>query len=290
MQASDLYRLILLAAIWGGSYPLIRIAAPELGALGTAWTRMLSAGLLLCVYARQTGVDLGIKRWWKHYLFAGALSTAVPFSLISEGMKVLPASYGAVLNALSPLFAALFAAMLLRDPLTWRRLSGIAIGIAGVVVLVQLGPQKASVEVVLASLACVLATVSYGYFAVHARKHLSDASGIGVAAGTLLLPSFPLGLIALPTLPSSIPSINALLAMLVLSVVCSGVAYVLYFRLIRDVGPARAISVTFLIPVFGTLFGVLFQGERLTLSLLAGAALIACGMALVLYRPAARQA
>lgn len=288
MRTQDLSRLIALAAIWGGSYALMRVVAPVLGGTGTAWVRMFAGGALLCAFAVSTASPLGLRKWWKQYLFVGALSSAIPFSLIAFGMKTLPASYGAVLNALSPLFGALFAALLLQESLTPRKLCGIVVGFAGVGILVRLGPVEVTPTLLLAAGACVLATASYGYFAVHTKKHLGGAPNMGLAAGTLLLPALPLTLFAVPSLPDTLPGAGVIAATAVLAIVCSGVAYLLYFRLIRDIGPTKAISVTFLIPVFGALWGVLFLGETVDLSTLVGTMTILAGMALVLS-PAAKK-
>ncbi|MBL8518394.1 MAG: EamA family transporter [Betaproteobacteria bacterium] len=282
MRRQDLLGLILLAAIWGGSYALMRVVAPVLGGMGTAWIRMLTGGLLLCCYALLVGSPLGMRKWWKQYLFFGALSSAIPFSLIGYGMKTLPASYGAVLNALSPLFGALFSAALLGERLSRRKLAGIALGFIGVAILVRLGPVAITTELLLAAGACILATASYGYFAVHTKKHLGDAPNTGLAAGTLLLPALPLTLFAAPSLPTAWPPTTVVLATAALAVVCSGIAYVIYFKLIRDIGPTKAISVTFLIPVFGVGWGVVFLGETVDLTTLLGAGTILAGMSLVL--------
>lgn len=290
MRKQDIASLIILAAIWGGSYTLMRIVAPALSGMGTAWVRMILGGLLLCGYAWILASHLEMRKWWKQYLFIGALSSAIPFSLIGYGMKTLPASYGSVLNALSPLFGALFSAALLGEHLSGRKLAGIALGFIGVGILVRLGPVDVTADLLQAAAACVLATASYGYFAVHTKKHLSAAPSIGLAAGTLLLPALPLTVFAVPNLPSTWPSTTVLLATAVLAVVCSGVAYVIYFRLIRDVGPSRAISVTFLIPVFGTLWGVLFFEETVHLTSVLGTLTILAGMALVLGPAPGRKA
>jgi len=282
MRTQDLSRLVALAAIWGGSYALMRVVAPVLGGTGTAWVRMFAGGALLCAYAASIKSPLGFRLWWKQYLFVGALSSAIPFSLIAYGMKTLPASYGAVLNALSPLFGALFSAILLQEALTPRKLLGIVVGFAGVAILVRLGPVEVTPTLLLAAGACVLATASYGYFAVHTKKHLGAAPNMGLAAGTLLLPALPLTFFAVPGLPDTMPGTGIIAATAVLAIVCSGVAYLLYFRLIRDIGPTKAISVTFLIPVFGALWGMLFLGETVDFSTLVGAITILAGMALVL--------
>lgn len=282
MRSADLVRLIVLAAIWGGSYALMRVVAPVLGGPGTAWVRIFLAGLLLCGYALALGAALEWKKWWKQYLVVGMLNSAIPFSLIGFAMKTLPASYGAVLNALSPLFGAIFTALMLGESLTPRKLAGIVLGFAGVAILVRLGPVDVTPALMTAAGACVLATACYGYASVYTKKYVAGAPNLGLATGSLLLPSIPLAFLAVPTLPRAVPSLTVIVATGVLAVACSAVAYLLYFRLIRDVGPTKAISVTFLIPLFGMLWGVAFLGETITFTTVAGALTIFAGMALVL--------
>jgi drug/metabolite transporter (DMT)-like permease len=113
MKPADIIRLLTLAAIWGGSYAFMRVVAPVFGGVGTMWLRIGLAGLALLVYAKMMNVELGFAKFWKQYLFIGLMSSAIPFSLIGFAMKTLPAGYGAMLNATSPFFGAIFAALLL---------------------------------------------------------------------------------------------------------------------------------------------------------------------------------
>jgi drug/metabolite transporter (DMT)-like permease len=282
MRSSDLTRLVVLAAIWGGSYTLMRIIAPVLGGTGTAWVRILLAGLMLWGYAAAIASPLEWRKWWKQYLWVGLFNSAIPFSLIAFAMQTLPANYGAVINALAPLFGALFAAFMLSEVLSPRKIAGIALGFVGVAILVRLGPVEVTTPLLIAAASCVLATACYGYISVYTKKYVNGAPNMGLATGTLLLPAIPLGFFAVPTLPTVMPSVSVTLGVLMLALVCSAIAYLLYFKLIRDVGPTKAISVTFLVPLFGVLWGVLFLGETITLTTVVGACAIFGGMALVL--------
>ncbi len=282
MRVSDLSRLLILAAIWGGSYTLMRIVAPVLGGPGTAWFRILVGGLLLCLYAAAIHTSLEWRTWWKKYLWIGALNSAIPFTLIAFAMKTLPANYGAIINTLSPLFGAVFAYLMLGEPFGLRKFGGIVLGFLGVAFLVRLGPIPVTFDVMLGVLACTAATACYGYISVYTKKHTAGAPMLGLAAGALLLPGLLMTPVAVATLPAAFPSWPVIACALVLAVVCSGIAYLLYFRLIRDVGPTKAITVTFLVPLFGVLWGVLFLDEVVTFTTLAGGAMILAGMTLVL--------
>lgn len=260
----------------------MRVVAPVYGGAGTSWIRVTIAGAALIAYAGVTREDLQWRKFWKQYLLVGLMNSAIPFALIGYAMKTLPAGYGAMMNATAPFFGTLFAAFMLGEALTMRRVIGLAIGFAGVATLVNLGPLEMNRTTMLAIGACLLATVSYGFISVHIKKHVKGAPNMGMAGGTLLLAAIAMTPIAAPTVSWVMPTLPVALCMLALALLCSGVAYLLYYRLIRDVGPTKAISVTFLVPFFGVLWGAMFFGERLTIGAIAGGAMILFGMGLVL--------
>lgn len=282
MSAASLARLLLLAALWGASYVLMRLVAPVFGGIGTMWSRIAIAGTGLFIFAAITRTDLQWRRWWKSYLFVGLLNSALPFALIAWAMKTLPAGYGAILNAAAPFFGALFAWRMLGETLTPLRLLGMLFGVLGIGLIVNLGPVTVTPAVLMAVAACLAATVAYGFVIVYTKKYVQGPPPLGMATGSLLLPAILLSPLGVMNEPAALPSAQVLVALVVLGLVCSGFAYILYFRLIRDVGPTRTISVTFLVPVFGMLWGGLFFGETLTAGALGGAALVLVGLALVL--------
>ncbi|MEO8385422.1 MAG: DMT family transporter [Betaproteobacteria bacterium] len=282
MTAADLTRLLSLAAIWGGSYSFMRTVAPFFGGIGTMWLRITIAGLVLLAFALVRNDDLQWAKWWKQYLFIGLMNSAMPFALIAFAMKTLPAGYGAILNALAPFFAALFAVWMLGERLTVFRLLGMALGLLGVGIIINLGPIPLSAQTLTAAAACVTATCLYGFIIVYTKKYTKGVPNMGIAVGTLTLPALLVAPIGLMSLPVAMPPINTLLSLLGLAVLCSAVAYLLYYRLIRDVGPTRAISVTFLVPVFGALWGAIFYGETLNGGAIVGGLTVLIGVALVL--------
>ena len=282
MRTADIIRLVSLAAIWGGSFAFMRVVAPVFGGIGTMWLRISIAGVVLLAFALATRADLNFGQWWKKYLFIGLLNSALPFALFAFAMKTLPAGYGAILNAMSPFFAAIFAAVMLGERLTPPRLAGMVLGFVGVATIVNLGPVPLNAETITAAAACVLATVSYGYIILYTKKYAQGAPTMGMAVGALILPALatsPLGLMAIPPV---MPPLNVVLGMLGLAVICSSIAYLLYYRLIRDLGPTRAISATFLIPVFGCAWGAIFFGEALNGGAIFGGVIVLIGVAMVL--------
>ena len=282
MNNADIARLLCLAALWGGSFSFMRVVAPVFGGIGTMWLRIGIAGLVLLAYARITHVDLAFGKWWKQYLFIGLMNSALPFALFAFAMKTLPAGYGAILNGAAPFFAAIFAALMLKEKLSPPRMAGLLLGFAGVGVVMNLGTLTLDRDTCIAAAACIAATCSYGFIIVYTKKYTQGAPNMGIAVGTLLLPALLVSPLGVTSLPAAWPSTIVLFSLLGLAIFCSAIAYLLYFRLIRDVGPTKAITVTFLVPVFGVMWGALFFGESLNGGAMFGGVLVLIGVALVL--------
>lgn len=285
MRAQDLARLVALAAMWGASYLFMRYAVPQFGPATLIELRVLIAGLALSAWLALTGQGADWRRHWRAYLFVGAVGMALPFVLIAQALTVIDASTAAILNALSPLFASITAAFWIREPLTPAKLSGIALCLAGTAVLVGWTPAPLSARELLAASFSVLATAIYGYTIVYTRVRLKGASPMGTAAATLLMAAAALAFVApFSPPPHALREIPAMswIAMLGLALVSTTVAFIFYYRLIADVGPVKAITVTLLVPIFGMVWGVLFLGEPLTPGRVAGCVVILMGCSLIL--------
>jgi len=285
LRPADLARLVALAAMWGGSYLFMRAAVPYFGAVPLIALRVLIAGVALLAFLVATGGRIDWRRHWRAFLFVGAVGLAAPFVLIAEALTAIDASTAAILNALSPLFATIVAAIWIRDPVTPAKITGIALCLVGTAVLVGWTPVPMSTHELFAALLSVAATALYGYTIVFTKVYLKEASPLGTAAGTLLMAALALVPIALfvptPHPASAIPAM-AWIAMLGLAIVSTTVAFIFYYRLIADVGPVKAITVTLLVPIFGMVWGVVFLGEPVTAGRLAGCAIILAGCSLIL--------
>lgn len=281
MKRSDLARLFALAAIWGASFLFFRVAAPVLGPLVTAESRALIGGLALLLYYRMVGIDLEFRSHWRAYLVIGALNSALPFSLFAFASIHLSASYAVILNASAPLWGAVFSAIWLGEQLTMRKSLGLLMGVAGVALVMRLGVPEPTPMLAWASGACILGTMCYSLAGIYMRKYSVKLKPQGLAtcsllgAAVVLLPLVPF----VP--PAGSPTVAVILSILALSLLCSTVAFVIYFRLIADVGPTSALTVTFLMPAFGMIWGALLLDEHITLIMLAGCGLILLGTALV---------
>ena len=267
--------------MWGGSYLFMRYAVPHLGAVLMIELRVLIAGVALAAFVYGTGGRVGWARHWRAYLFVGAVGLALPFVLIAQALTVIDASTAAILNALAPLWASIVAALWIREPITPAKAGGIALCLVGTAVLVGWTPSPVTGRELFAAALSVAATAVYGYTIVFTKVHLKGSSPMGTSAATLLLAAAAL----LPFTPhrdlSAVPPM-AWLAVLGLALVSTTVAFIFYYRLIADVGPVKAITVTLLVPVFGMLWGVIFLGEPLTAGRIAGCGIILAGCSLIL--------
>ena len=284
MSARDWARLLLLAAIWGGSFVFLRVLAPALGPIVTADLRVLIAWAALQLYFRRIGLDVRWRHFWKQYLVIGTLNAALPFFLFAFAALHIPASYSAILNATAPLFGALFSFLWFGEKITAQKSLGFALGIAGVALVTRLGSGESSAMAAWAMAACLGAALCYGFAGVYAKKFAAAASPRAIAGASQLLA----GLLLLPLTPLMPPPgpLTTLVAvnMLAFGLLCSGVAFLLYFRLIADVGPTKALTVTFLMPAFTMIWAALFLGEGVSAQMIMGSALILCGTGLVVVR------
>jgi len=282
MSARSVALLTILAALWGASFVFMRVAAPPLGAIALAFTRVALAAAALLAFAAAAARMPDLRRRWREFAVVGIVNSALPFLLFAYAEQFVTASTAAILNATSPFFGALAAAIWLDEPLTGRKMAGMALGCAGVAVLVGWQPQAMDRQTLLAVLACLAAPVCYGLGGTYAKKKLAGVPSFATACASLLGATIALA----PIAPfASVPGpVDALVVgnVVALALCSTAVAYLIYFRLIEEAGPTRALTVTFLIPLFGVLWGVLFLAEPLSPNLLTGGALIVAGTAVTL--------
>jgi drug/metabolite transporter (DMT)-like permease len=281
MKSADYVRLIALAAIWGASFIFTRVIAPPLGAIWTAELRVLLGGLALLAWFRLAGFDAGLSRHWRYYLAVGTVNSAIPFALYAYAAIHLPASLLSIVNATSPMFGMLFGALFGTERVTLRKLAGLALGAAGVALVAQPGGLHAGAAFYAPIAAALGACAGYGLTGVLVRRWGQGVPSRGVAAGQQLAAAAVLApLLLLAPLPAP-PSALVVGNVLAVALLASAVAFLIYFRLIADVGATRALTVTFLIPAFGVLWGWLFLGETLPAGMLGGGVLIVSGTILV---------
>ena len=275
----DIISLLVLAGIWGGSFIFMRVAAPEFGIYVLVAIRTLLATAVLLPLLMLTGSIKEIKRHWLAIALVGLANTAVPFVLFNYSSLHLEAGVNAILNATAPMFGAIVAWLWLGDKLTKSAIVGLVIGFFGVAVISQQKVGTGDISFI-PILTALFATLGYGIAASMMKKWLQGVKPLVVATGSQAMASVMLAPFALATLPEVMPSMNAWLNAIALSIGGTGIAYILYFKLIADIGPSKAITVAYLVPLFGIVWGILFLQEHLTSQTILGGVLVLLGVAL----------
>jgi drug/metabolite transporter (DMT)-like permease len=281
MGARDLAALILLGALWGASFIFIRVGVPVLGPFVLMDLRVLLAAAALVLGAVAVGRLPKLRSHWRRFLVLGFLNAAVPFTLIAASEINLTASLAAILNSTTPLFTAVVAAVWIGEALTPRRIFGLLLGIVGVALVVGWTPLTLSPVVLLSIGASLAAALSYGFGGVYAKRAFSGLPPLSMAIGQQTGAGLLLLLPSAVSFPGEAPSSAVVLSVLALALLSTALAYLLYFRLITSVGPTSTLTVTFLVPVFGLLFGALFLGEPVGAGMLVGLGVILSSVTLV---------
>ncbi|WP_434626435.1 EamA family transporter [Pseudomonas sp. Z5-35] len=295
MNPVDILRLLSLAAIWGASFLFMRIIAPVIGTIPTAFFRVSIAFVGLLVILALMRIDWNFRGKLKIVMVLGLINSGIPATFYSLAAQVLPAGYSAIFNATTPLMGVLIGGLFFSEKLTLAKVSGVFLGLFGVGILTGAGPVAFDLQLLMGALACLLATTCYGFAGFLTRRWLDHQGGLDsrlsalgsmFGATVFLLPLFGYSVISQP--PASWGGWSVWLSLLGLGLVCTALAYILYFRLLSSIGPVRSMTVTFLIPPFGVLWGALLLDEPLGMAHLYGGVLIAAALWLVLKPGAAK--
>jgi drug/metabolite transporter (DMT)-like permease len=282
MRARDVVELLLLSVLWGAAYLFMRAAVPAFGPAPLVSLRMGLAALLLLPLLVLRGGLPALRAHPRQLLVLGIPYTALPFMLLGFASLHITAGLVAVLNATAPLFAALTAHFLLKERLGPWRAGGLVVGFAGVVVLMWGSGSFRTDNGVLAVLAVLATSLLWGLGAHYARRNLAAADPMVMTVGSLMAASVFLAPFAWASWPAASPAPRAWAELAFLGVASSGLGFLLYFRLLRRIGPVRAMSVTFLNPMVAMASGALYLGEAVTAQMLAGGAVVLLGTALSL--------
>jgi len=290
LRPRDVVELIVLAAVWGGSFLFMRIAVPEFGPVVVAALRVAGASFLLLPLLAAHREIGALRNHWRPIAVLGVTNSALPFLGFAYAAISMDSGVLAIFNSAAPLFAAVIAVLWLGDRMTPARVAGLAIGFAGIVWIVAYKSGLHAGGTPLAVVACLVATFCYGLSPIVAKRHLAGVPPLAVATGSQLVGAVLLAVPAVLAWPATPPGVTAWLVVAGLAFVCTGLALVMYFRLIAHAGPANAISVTYLIPIFAIAWGSLFLDEKITWPLLAGCAVVFLGTALATGILGARKA
>jgi drug/metabolite transporter (DMT)-like permease len=283
MRPRDVIELLVLSVLWGGAYLFTRSAVPAFGPAPLVSMRLGIAAAILLPIVVWRGSLPQLRANPRALFMVGVPFTALPFMLMTWGALHITAGLSAVLNATAPMFAALAAHFVLKERLGVWRATGLVVGFCGVLVLMSSGPVSLKTgQGPLAVLAVLGTAMIWSVGASYTRRKMVGIDALVTTAGSLAAASLCLAPLAWATWPAVPPGARAWAEMAFLGVFSSGLGMLMYFRLLRRIGPVRAMSVTFLSPLVAMVSGALYLGESLTLQMVGGCAVVLFGTAMSL--------
>lgn len=281
MKTKYFLAIILLSALWGFSFLFMKISSPEMGAIFTTNLRVLISAITLIIVCFLNKDKISFLKMWKEYFILGLLNAALPFALICTAELHITASLAAILNATTPTFTAIVSVIWSKEHLNIKKVLGLILGFLGVIVLVGLTSTHVK-NIWIYALLSILAAFSYGFVGVYSSLKVSKnvpplnlALGQQLAATIILLP------FSILTLPKQVPSSKAIISVILLGILCTSIAYLIYFYLIKQVGAVKTLSVTFLVPAFGIIWAALFLREKITIQNVIGLIIIILSIVLI---------
>ena len=285
MSASAAARWLLLATLWSLQYIFMRISVPVFGTGLVAESRAFFAALFLVPWVLLVMRDsIGLVAHWRDHLAVSLANNVLPFVCFAWAATTLPASYLVVMNGMVPLSSAVISAPVLGERLRARAIIGFVLGITGVALIVNLGPIELTWRTAAAAGAGLTGAVLWGWAGVVIRQRTGRVPATSLAAGSIVFAAILLSPAWSEAPPLSAWTPGATFALIALGALCSGLAYLPFFTLVRDIGPTLTLSVGFAVPVLGILWGWLLLGETITFSILSGATLVLAALALVMKR------
>lgn len=284
MRAYDWARLLGLAGLWSFQYILLRLSVPVFGSGPVAEARAFLGALFLIPAALLMGQRIAPREHWKDHLIVCLSNNVLPFICIAWSATVLPAGYLSIISGTVPLWANVFVAWGLKERLRPQTIAGFALGLAGVALIVELGPVALDARSATGAVVALAGAALWGWGGVVIKRRSGRLPPVGMAAGSIAAAAIVMAPLWIAATPSSTWTPEGALALGALGMFCSGLAYLAFFTLVRDIGPTRALTTGLMIPVLGVLWGWLFLDEAVTAAMLAGCALVLAALALVLRR------
>jgi drug/metabolite transporter (DMT)-like permease len=281
MQVRDFVELVLLASIWGAAFIFTRTATPEFGPISLITLRTALASLILLPFVCNRVAFRQLAQHWRGILVVGLTNTAIPFCLFSYSLLHIGAGYASVMNATAPMFGALIGWLWLKQRLSVFAVQGLLIGFMGVTVLSTAQASEFNTLSILPTVATLVATTLYGYAGCFTKQFLSDVKPTVLAAGSLFAATLCLLPLNIWFMPDTLPSAKSWGDAIALGALCTALAYLMYFRLMANVGPSNVLTVAYLIPAFGIMWGIILLNETFTPLMWFGVMLVICGVLLV---------
>ncbi|MEK7434475.1 MAG: DMT family transporter [Cyanobacteriota bacterium] len=278
MSVFNIVKLILLSIIWSLGYVFMKNVVPHLGAIWTADLRFLLGGVILFIYLKFTKKNFYFKENWKKYLILGVLNLAIPISIVSLSLLYIPVSYATIINSLTPLFGVLSSAVFLKERINFNQILGMFFGFSGVFFIVNKPPPSSDYQTfIIGIVCCLIGSLCFALAGVYIKSNTKGVDPYSMAACSQLfaaLVMFPIGLFKLPTRFFEFDIITNLLA---LGILGSALGYIIYYNLMIEIGPAKTLTIMFLIPFFGMIWSILFFNEAIHAPMVLGCVLVLLG-------------
>ena len=284
MNIKQFSLLLLISAIWGGSFIFMKELSPVFGPVLTSSLRLLSASAFLFIVYFFQKYKMNWRKNFKVFLLLGLGNSAIPFTLYAYAALYISPSISVILNSTAPMFGAIFAYIIVKDNLSYKKMLGLLLGTVGVGVVTSITFAEGTIELYFSVIACILAAALYGLSGVYAKKYASHIEAKELTLGSITIS----GIILLPfTIFSPVSgtvTFELIGMIIVFGVLCTAVAYLIYYYLLKEIGTVKVLTVTYLMPVFGIFWSYLFYSEIITLNTLFGLVLISIGIALVTHK------
>jgi len=284
MNLKQFSLLLLISAIWGGSFVFMKELSPVFGPVLTSSLRLLSASLFLYIIYYFQRYKINWRKNLKIFVLLGLGNSAIPFTLYAYAALYISPSISVILNSTAPMFGAVFAYFISKENLSYKKMIGLLLGTIGVGVVTSFTFAEGALELYVSVAGCIIAALLYGLSGVYAKKYASHIETKELTLGSITISGlFLLPLTIFSPITGTVTPI-LIVMLIVFGIVCTAVAYLIYYYLLKEIGTVKALTVTYLMPVFGIFWSYIFYSEVITLNTLFGLLLIFMGVALVTYK------
>ncbi|BCE01419.1 DMT family transporter [Marinicellulosiphila megalodicopiae] len=283
MQLIYFIGLIILAAIWGASFLFMRVASPEFGPFALNLIRITGAALILLPLCLKPDFRQTLKKYWSHFMLLGATNYAIPFTLFSYTSLTLNSGFTSLINATTPILTAVIGVSFFQNKIQVKQIIGLLLAFLGIYIVSIQSLSLYLNGTLLAIFAGLIATSGYGYSLLHAKKYLHELKALEMTAGGLFFGGLYLIIPGVIYWPQQIPSTQSWLSAFALTILCTVIAFLIFFQIIKKLGALASSTVTFLVPIFAISWGVLLLNETLSLQIILGIIVILTGTALVVF-------
>ncbi|MDN3648658.1 DMT family transporter [Reinekea marina] len=282
MSPKSLSLLLVLSALWGASFLFMRVGAPEFGPVSLIFIRMSVGVLAILPFFFKVSLLKAIIKNAKALLLLGLINHVIPFVALSYAALSLESGFTSLINATTPIFTALVAALFFATAIKPSQILGLIVAVLGVGILSSDKMSFGSLGTGWAIAAGLMAALSYGFAGNYTKHALSHLSAIEITVGSMLASSLILLVPGLYFWPTTNPSTQAWASALLLAVASTGVAFIIFFKIMKEAGAFIASNVTLLVPLFAVSWGIFLLDESLTLRLILGMVVTLSGTALTL--------